>query len=70
VRQVEFTIRGRIDERWSAWMDGLTIRRPQEGETVLAGPLPAPAALYGLIARLHDLGLSAASIGCVDVSPG
>ena len=49
-------IRGHLDPVWSAWFDGLTVVRGDDGMTELAGPLVDQAALFGLLARLRDLG--------------
>jgi hypothetical protein len=49
-------IRGHLDPAWSTWFDGLTVTRAADGTTELAGPLVDQAALFGLLARLRDLG--------------
>jgi hypothetical protein len=69
MQQVEIRVKGRIDERWSAWLEGLTITHTAEGETVLSGSVPDQSALYGLIARLRDLGLPLLSVNSGDVNP-
>ncbi len=62
MQQVEIRVKGQIDERWSDWLEGLTITHTTEGETVLAGHVLDQSALYGLIARLRDLGLPLLSV--------
>jgi hypothetical protein len=54
----QIQVRGTLDPRWSAWFDQLSISHDAEGNTLLAGPLNDQAALYGLINRLRDLGLT------------
>jgi hypothetical protein len=49
-------IRGHLDPAWSTWFDGLTITLEDDGSTELAGPLVDQGALFGLLARLRDLG--------------
>jgi hypothetical protein len=66
MQQVEIRVKGQIDERWSEWLDGLTIRHGEADETVLTGPVEDQAALYGLIAKLRDLGLSLRSVNYVE----
>ena len=51
-------VRGALDPRWSIWFDPLTISHDAEGNTLLAGPVNDQAALYGLINRLRDLGMT------------
>ena len=62
MQQVEIRVRGQIDERWSEWLDGLAVTHTTEGETVLTGSVVDQSALYGLIARLRDLGLPLLSV--------
>jgi hypothetical protein len=59
---IEIRVKGQIDGRWSDWFGGLTIRRSGADETVLAGPVPDQAALYGIISRLRDLRLEMSSL--------
>jgi hypothetical protein len=62
MQQVEIRVKGQIDERWSEWLEGLTITHTAEDETVLVGSVLDQSALYGLIARLRDLGLPLLSV--------
>jgi hypothetical protein len=49
-------IRGHLDPTWSTWFDSLTVTQEEDGTTELVGPLADEAALFGLLARLRDLG--------------
>ncbi|HWD43408.1 MAG TPA: hypothetical protein VHM23_06805 [Actinomycetota bacterium] len=49
-------IRGHLDPVWSAWLDGLSVVQADDGTTELAGRPVDQAALFGLLARLRDLG--------------
>ena len=51
------TVRGHLDDHWSAWFEGLTITNTANGEALLAGPVVDQAALHGLLAKIRDLGL-------------
>jgi hypothetical protein len=53
-----------LDERWSAWFDGLGVES-DGGETMLSGALPDQSALYGLLDKLRDLGLPLISVRCL-----
>ena len=70
--QIEIRVEECIDERWSEWLDGLAITHTASGsiraggETTLTGPIADQAALYGLIGKLRDLGLSLVSIHRVE----
>lgn len=53
---VRITVRGRLGEALAATFEGMTaVRRPHATE--LVGELVDEAQLYGLLARVRDLGL-------------
>lgn len=62
MQSVEITIKGLIDEHWSECFEGLEISYITGGETMLKGEVRDHAELYGLIAKLRDLGLQLLSI--------
>ena len=47
----EIRLQGRLDPRWSAWFDGLTLTTGADGTTILRGPVVDQAALHGLLQR-------------------
>ncbi len=49
-------IRGHLDPAWSTWFEGLSITQAADGTSDLVGQVVDQAALYGLLARLRDLG--------------
>ena len=57
-RQYQIKLKGSLDDSWSDWFDGLTITHDATGDTILAGAVRDQTALYGLIAKARDLGLS------------
>jgi hypothetical protein len=59
---VEIRVRGRLDREWTEWLGELTITHPEEGQTLLAGRMSDTAQLYGLMARLRDLGVELVSV--------
>jgi hypothetical protein len=66
MQQVEIRVKGRIDERWSEWLDGLMITHTDQDETVLTGLIVDQAALCGLMTKLRDLGLPLLSFNRVE----
>lgn len=66
----ELQIKGHLDDRWSDWLEGLVVQRQDDGTTMLVGPLVDQAALYGVIIRIRDLGLSLLSVSRVAESQG
>src|SRR5262245_39191456 len=56
----QIRVRGHLGPQWQPWFEGLTItniRRGQDAQAVLSGPLADQAALHGVLARVCDLGL-------------
>ena len=51
-------IQGRLEKRWGAWFDGMSLTAGPDGTTVLRGRVGDQAALHGLIQRVRDLGLT------------
>ena len=57
-----FRVEGHIDDCWSDWFGGLTVKREENGTTVLVGPVVDQAALHGTLIRIRDLGLPLVSV--------
>jgi len=55
-----------LSDSWSAWFDGMTIRRDENGETLITGELPDQTALHGVLAIIRDLGLTLVEVKCLD----
>jgi hypothetical protein len=55
-----------LDPSWSAWFDDLFIWHDADGTTTLSGPVVDQAALYGLLGRARDLGLTLLSVSPCD----
>jgi hypothetical protein len=63
-------VKGLLDvDRWAQWFDGMTIT-VQDGETIISGPIPDQAALYGMLSRLRDLALPLVSLEKIDGAGG
>jgi hypothetical protein len=56
--------------RWADWFGDLTIENRPNGEAVLSGLLPDQAALYGILNRIRDLGLTLVAVNCVESDSG
>ena len=68
--KVEIRIKGRIDSHWSTWFEDLAVEYTDRDETILRGTVADQGALYGLLARLRDLGLGLLSVTCEEERPG
>jgi hypothetical protein len=53
----EIQVRGHLDDRRAAWFDEMRIEPMPDGFTRLTGPVTDQSALFGLLARVRDLGL-------------
>jgi hypothetical protein len=54
----QIRVKTHIDLDWSAWFDQLTITHDADSCTTIAGMLADQAALYGLISKARNLGLT------------
>jgi len=65
----DIRLEGRLDPRWAAWFDGMTLTTHTDGTTVIHGRVADQAALHGLLQRLRDLGLPLLSVDRIDTEP-
>lgn len=61
-RVYEIRVEGHLGDRWADWFDGLAIRNDPNGETRLTGLLSDQTALYGVLAKIHNLNLVLVSV--------
>ena len=59
---VEIIIQGHLDPAWADWLEGFTITHAPDDLTLITGKVSDQASLYGLIAKLRDLGLELISV--------
>ena len=55
-------IKGRLDNHWSDWFEGLAFSYESNGTTTIQGPLPDQAALLSILLKIRDLNLSLISV--------
>jgi hypothetical protein len=60
--QYHICVKGHLDSSWQDWFAGLQVRNELPGTTVLSGPLPDQAALYGVLLKLDRLGVTLLSL--------
>jgi hypothetical protein len=61
----EIRLEGTLDERWTAWFEGLQVTT-EGSQTVISGPLPDQPALHGVLIKVRDLGLCLISVRRLD----
>ena len=57
---------GHLDDRWSTWFDGATLRQQGDGTTVIDCQPIDQAALHGLLRRIRDAALPLVSVTRLD----
>jgi hypothetical protein len=55
-------IRSHLDTSWVSWFEGLNIQHEANGETLLIGSIPDQAALFSVLLKIRDLGLTLISV--------
>ena len=58
----QIRVRGRLESRWAAWFDGMSLSYETDGTTNISGPVVDQAALHGLLHTLRDTGLPLVSV--------
>ena len=58
----EIRVEGHLAQHWSDWFEGLTVHSDSCGETTLTGWLADQAALFGVLAKIHNLNLVLISV--------
>jgi hypothetical protein len=64
----QIRVESHLDSDWTDWFDGRTITQEAGGNTLLTGEVVDQSALYGLLKKIRDLGMSLISV--VRMDPG
>jgi hypothetical protein len=51
-------LKGHLDPFWQEWFENLSITHQSDGTTLLSGQIRDQAALYGILCKMRDLGLT------------
>jgi hypothetical protein len=62
MQRVEIRVQGHLDESWGDWLEGFAFIYTPRDETLLTGEVKDQAAMYGLVAKLRDLGAKLVAI--------
>ena len=62
----QIKVKGILDEQWSDWFDGMTVKQHSHEDTTLTGLIRDQAALHGLLSKIRDLGLILLSVRRID----
>lgn len=66
----EIIVEGHLDTQWSEWFDGLVITFPNPMTTRLCGTLADQSALFGVLKKVHHLGLTLVAVRRLDSHKG
>jgi hypothetical protein len=66
---IALRIEGHLDPSWSDWFEGLSMRHLPDGSTELSGEVVDQTALYGLLNRARDLGLTLLAVSMESADP-
>ena len=61
----QIKVKGHLDKNWSDTFDDLTITPERDGTTLISGKIVDDAALYGLLKRIRDSGMSLVSVNSI-----
>lgn len=62
----EVRLDGHLDPCCASWFGATTVRREGQNQTLLVCPVADQAALFGLLRKVRDLGLSLAAVKRLD----
>jgi hypothetical protein len=65
----QIRLKGHLGREWTDWFEGLTVTLEENGDTLLTGPVADQSALYGLLRKVRDLGVSLLSVNRVESCP-
>ena len=53
----QIRVKGLLDKKWSEWFGGFLVTPQENGETLLLGKVADQAELFGILAKINNLGL-------------
>ena len=65
----QIRIAGHLNPRWTGWFGDMSITLLAEGDTLLTGPVLDQAALFGLLKKVRNLGMTLLAVNCVEETP-
>jgi hypothetical protein len=66
----QFHVEGHLDQTWSAWLGDVLVQQQHDGTTLLTQTIPDQSALYGVLFKLNNIGLSLIAVQRISKSAG
>lgn len=66
VQTYQIRVEGHLSDSWSSKFYDMTIKREEQGFTLISGKLPDQTALHGVLMIIRDLGLKLVEVKCID----
>jgi hypothetical protein len=61
----EIRVAGHLSPQWMGWFEGLAVTLEENGNTLLSEPVVDQAALYGLLKKVRDTGLTLVAVNLI-----
>ena len=62
----QIRLKGHLGTEWIPWFEGVSIRLEPSGETLLLAVVADQAALFGLLRKVRDLGMTLVSVNWIN----
>lgn len=62
----QIRVKGHLSPKLAAWFDEFTVTNEPDGSAVLSGFIVDQSALYGVLLKIHNLGLTLLSVNHVE----
>jgi hypothetical protein len=62
----EIYIRGHLPDKYSAWFEGISITRQEDGTTTILGPLSDQTALHSVFIKIRNMNVGLISINIIE----
>jgi hypothetical protein len=62
----EIRVKGHLDQRWSAWFDGMTIANKENGDAIISGSPVDQAALHSVLVKIYNLNITLISVSRIE----
>lgn len=62
----QIRVKGHLSEQWTDWLEGFTLNRDECGDSIFVGEVVDQAALYGVIRKIRNIGITLVSVNRIE----